>query len=115
MGKISLEDVQPGMILAGEVKERGGCVLLSAGVEITEKHLDIFRKWGVSEADIQGVSKQDVIPLASPLLDPALLQQAEVQAQELFRHTDLQHLAVRELFRLSILRLAQDKSGAQDL
>jgi hypothetical protein len=109
MGKISLEDLRPGMILAGEVKERSGRVLLCAGVEITEKHLDIFKKWGISGADIQGVTQEDM----TPQLDPAVLQQAEMEAQELFRHTDRQHLAVIELLRLTTLRLAQYESGGQ--
>jgi hypothetical protein len=105
MGKIRLEAVRPGMVLAGDVTERSGRVLLRRSTEITEKHLDILRKWGVSEVDLQGTTPEEEATSVQP--DPAILQEAESRAGELFRHTDRGHPAVSELFRLCTLRLAQ--------
>ena len=59
MGKVNLENLKPGMILAAKVTERGGRVLLGAGMELTEKHISIFRKWGITEADVQNISQEE--------------------------------------------------------
>jgi hypothetical protein len=65
MGVISLDAIKPGMILAGDVKDRNSRALLSTGAEITEKHLRIFKMWGILEAHIQGESKK--MPIRKPL------------------------------------------------
>jgi hypothetical protein len=108
MGKISFEALKPEMKLAGDVIERTGRVLLRAGTEITEKHLDILRKWGVTEVDAEGATVEVPAEDLQPL-DPAVLHEAENRAQALFRHTDSNHPAVRELLRLCTLRLVRHK------
>lgn len=109
MGIINLEDIQPGMILNGDIKDRSGRLLLGAGSELTTKHLKIFKAWGVTEADIQGIEKEEVAVRATAQTDPLLLEKAEAEARELFRHTDLEHPFIKELFRLFTLRMVQQK------
>ena len=104
MGKINLSDIQPGMKLAADVKDRAGRLLLGAGSEITEKHLKVFKIWGVTEADIEGVEKEEIVAQATAQLDPVLLAEAEQKAKQLFRHTDQTHPFIEELFRLTTLR-----------
>ena len=110
MGIINLEDIEPGMVLDAEVKERGGRVLLGAGSEITEKHIRVFHTWGVTEDDIRGIEKEDVAVKTTAQLDPLLVQEAEAQCRELFRHTDPEHPCIKELFRLVTLQMVRDKS-----
>jgi hypothetical protein len=100
MGIINLENISPGMILAANVQERSGRILISSGTEITEKHLHILRTWGVTEADIQGASKEDLEAQALSQIDPVLIRKVEEQAKSLFRHLDPQDAVVRELYRL---------------
>ncbi|NVL91299.1 MAG: hypothetical protein HWN69_10000 [Desulfobacterales bacterium] len=114
MGIINLEDIQPGMILDAEVKDRSGRLLLGAGSEITEKHLRIFKMWGVTEADIRGIEKEEIAVETAAEIDPLLLQEAEAQGRELFHHTDLEHPFIKELFRLFTLRMVRQKSGGDD-
>ena len=71
MGLINLENIEAGMVLAAEAKARNGRVLLPAGATVTEKHLGIFKAWGVTEADIQGVTRRDVPPRPRRSLTPA--------------------------------------------
>lgn len=100
MGVISLDAVNPGMVLAGDVKDRNGRILLSAGSEITEKHLRIFKMWGILSVQIQGSEKEDLSPKATVEIDPIRLQRVEQSVKELFRHNDLNHPFIKELFRL---------------
>lgn len=107
MGKVNLDDIKPGMKLEKDVQERSGRVLLRAGTEITERHLNIFRTWGVVEADIESMSHEEAAAQAARELDPEVLKAAEASIEPLFAHTDANHAVVRELKRLCILRHAR--------
>lgn len=116
MGIINVEDIKPGMVLAEAVKDRRGRILLNVGNPITEKQLKILKMWGITEADIQDVEREEVVAKAVAELDPSLLQEAGSRVQELFRHTDPEHPVVHELFRLCLLRAARRalKGGTHD-
>jgi hypothetical protein len=100
MGMILLDDIKPGMILNNNLKDRSGRILLGEGTEITEKHLRIFKMWGILEADIQGVDRESVVQKAIIPIDPALEKEIEAELSQEFRHTDRQHPFIKELFRV---------------
>lgn len=104
MGKVNLENLRPGMILAAKVVERGGRVLLGAGMELTEKHINIFRKWGVTEADVQNISQEEAAATKTAQLDPRLLEEAETRMAKLFQLTDRKDPFISELSRLCTIR-----------
>ena len=54
MGKIFLENIKPGMILAQDVHDCNGRFLLSKGLHLSEKHLRILKIWGISELEVCG-------------------------------------------------------------
>lgn len=110
MGKINLENLKPGMVLAANVIERGGRVLLGAGVELTEKHISIFRKWGITEADVQNVTQEEVMAVVTSQLDPWVLREAEDRMTKLFHLTDRNHPFVQELCQLCTVRWIRQKS-----
>ncbi len=115
MAKINLQDIRPGMVLESDLKDRNGHVLLGSNNTITEKHLKIFKMWGVTEANIQGVKKEDVTAKAVSHLDPALLKEIEEKTRERFRHVNMQHPFNDELFRLLTIRFARRKpEGGQE-
>ena len=107
MGQISLEDVQPGMVLASDVFAARDRLLLAAGAEISERHLRIFRTWGVGAVDVEGVTRDDIAARAAAGLDPGARAAVEARVQTLFRRTDREHPVVRELMELTILRLVR--------
>ena len=104
MGKLNLDDIKPGMKIEKDVLERSGRILLRAGTEITERHLNIFRTWGVTEAEIESMSREDAAAQSGRELDPEVLQAAEAFIDPLFAHTDSNHAAVRELKQVCVLR-----------
>jgi hypothetical protein len=110
MGLINLENMEPGMILGRDITNRTGLVLLRAGQEITEKHLKILRTWGITEADIKGIEKEEIVNKAVAEIDPQILEEAKIKACEILRHTDQEHPFIKELFRLITLRLARNLS-----
>jgi len=106
VGTVAIENIETGMVLASDVRDRSGRMLLGAGAELTQKHLVIFHTWGVLEADISGQGSQaaDQIPAD---VDPLQLAAAEEALAALFRHTNRSHPAVIELMRLAALRKVQ--------
>jgi len=104
MGTINLEDIQPGMILEEAVEDRSGRTLLGAGEEVTERHLRIFKMWGVTEAAIKNVGEEDVSAKTAASVDPVRLQDVQKTLRESFRHTDMGHAFNKEFFRLLSLR-----------
>lgn len=106
MAVLPLDILQVGMTLKAAVCDRSGRMLLPAGIELEEKHLKIFRTWGVSEADIEGDSEDaettdDILSLTG---DPVVIAAAQNEVERLFMHNDPQHLMIHELMRICVAR-----------
>jgi len=107
VGKVAVENIETGMVLAGDVYDRSGRMLLGAGAELTQKHLVIFRTWGVLEADIVGQGNDETADQIPADVDPLDLAAAEGALAPLFRHTNQSHPAIVELKRFAALRKVQ--------
>jgi hypothetical protein len=107
MGSINVGDLQVGMVLASEVKNMNGQLLMPSGLTINEKHLGLLKAWGITEVEVQGVNKEDVATQAAAQLDPAILAEAEAKTKELFHHANMHHAAIAELITLCTLRKAR--------
>ena len=107
MGMLNLDDIEPGMTLGRDIVNRNGLVLLKAEEQITERHLRILKMWGVTEADIKGVGKEDIEQKTAAEIDPRILEEAAARVNDLFRHADRGQPFINELARLVTLRLAR--------
>ncbi len=105
MAPMRLENAQPGMELAADVTDRNGQLLARAGKEISEKELRLFKMWGVIEIEIAGGEGDDG---AGATMDAEVLPEHEEAAKEFFRHTDLEHELMVQLFRECARRLARE-------
>lgn len=108
MALVHTDNLTPGMVLSRSICDRSGRLLLPAGAELTEKHLSIFRMWGVLEAEIVGETVAAEEPEVAPNeeLDPALVAKAREEVELLFVHNDPEHPAIKELMRVCIGRRA---------
>ncbi len=111
MANIDLANLQPGMILNSDVITNIGRLLLPAGTEVSEEHLNVFRTWGITEVDIQSDTKPDITAVDIAQVDPVLLQELETELSELFRHTDREHPVIKKLYRLCIARKVSNEPG----
>lgn len=105
MAMLSIDNLEAGMVLAKDVLDRNGRMLLGAGAELTQKHLVTFRTWGVTEAAIEGIEEEEeaLTPLPADV-DPEALAAAEEQLLPLFSLAGTEHPAMRELLRLAALK-----------
>jgi hypothetical protein len=104
MTKVKIKDLQEGMILAGDVKDQNGMLIVSQGQSISEKHLRTFKTWGITEIDIEGNmgDRAEVGPAEKNAV--IVSEEVKEKVDELFRYTDKQHPATVELMELCILR-----------
>ena len=101
MGIIHIDKLKPGMVLDQEVRDINGRLLLKKEKEIQSSHIRIFRIWGVTEVDIRGNNGSKDASTGPE--DPELVEKIKETTKDLFRHVDLEHPAVKEIFRISVL------------
>lgn len=103
MAKLTIGDIEAGMILASDVKDRAGRVLLKSGIELVEKHLKILKSWGVVQVEIAGGERVTAYQMVIEH-HPELQQEAEGIVKELFRHVDSEHPLFLELIPIWVKR-----------
>lgn len=101
MGTILIDNLAAGMIVAHDVCDRSGRLLLGAGVELNDKYLRMLRAWGIMEVPI--AEQQEGAPNCDEIVSQQL-QAREAELRPLFRNVNLAHPAMGELFRLCLLR-----------
>jgi hypothetical protein len=94
------------MTLANDIHDRAGRLLLGAGVELNQKHLTIFRTWGVMEVDIVGSEDSDQSIHLPPEVTHEQLEAALTALEPLFRNSNREHPIMRELLHLAAARKA---------
>ncbi len=106
MGLTQIDNLEAGMTLANDVHDRAGRLLLGAGVELSQKHLTIFRTWGVMEVDIAGPEDGDQNSHLPAEVTHEQMDAAMTALAPLFRNSDQGHPVMRELLRLAAVRKA---------
>lgn len=109
MALIKIEGIQAGMVLQRDIKDRSGRMLLPAGASVTDKHLNVFRTWGITEAHVRGEKDGAEAAAATASLDDLdadLVARARDELTRLFSQTDREHPLMKELFTLAVARAA---------
>jgi len=115
VGRINASGIKPGMVLAEDLYGPRGRFLMPKGTRIEERHIKVMKAWGVAEAAIEGVSREDAAAEATASIDAAFLEPASALADRLFLRVDNENEVIRELKRLSLLRAASKLSGGETL
>ena len=102
-----IDQLKPGMILATDVTDVNGRLLLSKGVAIEPKHLNIFKMWGVPEVQVQHAEGGETE--AAPVADPESMRRVAESLMPSFAKNDLNHPAVAEIFRQAVIH--RSRSG----
>ncbi|MFW5734210.1 MAG: HDOD domain-containing protein [Oceanidesulfovibrio sp.] len=106
MGMIFIDDLTTGMTLAEDLHGPNGRLLLPKSTTLQEKHLRIFKIWGVTQANIKGLEQDSCLASSLETLDPEILEKSDHYAQRLFRFCDRSDPVIEELCRLATLRTA---------
>jgi len=100
MNAVKTDKLMPGHIVAEEVRDINGRLLLARGNQIEPNHIRVFKIWGISEVQV------DVAPSRQAALDPELNAELTEQVQKnmmvLCRHLDMEHPAIKEIYKLAV-------------
>ena len=107
MGLITIDKLQPGMILDTEVSDRTGRVLLKCGCELTEWHIGKLASSGVTEVDIVGGDSSS--ENGDENITPEMMQQSTDALDPAFALVDKEWDVMKELHRLAVLKDARKK------
>jgi len=102
MGIIHVDRLKENMVLSEDVRDLNTRLLLAKDLKIQSKHVRILKMWGITEVSVV-TDEQDYEETTTKEIDPELLERIEESTKHLFHHVDLEHPAMQELFRLSVL------------
>jgi len=112
MGTINISDLRAGMVLAAEVRNLNGQVLLGAGTAISAEQVRTLKAWGIMEVDVAGLDRAAVTREATASLNPQVKAKVKAELDQLFSRTNREHPAMEELHRLAVLRKGAQHSGS---
>lgn len=105
MTRINRKDLSVRMVTAEDVHDRNGRLLLNTETELTEKHLRVFKLWGIIDVaihqlvDKEGNRGEDEI--VGSIHNP-LLEKEKEKMKSLFRYTNPEHPFIKSLFQLAV-------------
>ena len=97
MGIKRLEELKAGMVLASNLVARDGRLLFKGGTALEERHLELLKRVGVTEADVKADASA---------LDPAVLQEVEDYVRDFFLYANPDLEPVIVMFRIALERTA---------
>src|SRR6056297_2234278 len=112
MDKVSIQQLNPGMILSQDVKDPNGRLLAAAGQEISGKLIRVFKIWGVGDLRVQAA---DSSAQAEPEIPADIRRKAEDITSYRFQFNDLNDPFVYELFRIAVDKKARQLLENPDL
>lgn len=103
-----VDDLVAGMILAENVNDSQGRLLIPGGTELTDRHLRAFALWGVMAVRVRGAGGEEE---AEPEVSPEAVAAARELVLPRFVHNDLQHPLIAVLLEQCIHREARRIAG----
>jgi len=106
MARMLLETLTAGMKLSKPVFNMNGVLLLRAGEVLTAKHLDIFKTWGIREADVLREDGTEPEAPVEATASPEVRAAAERQMAHRFRRANVTaDAAMADIMRVATRRL----------
>jgi len=102
MGIVHVDRLKENMVLSEDVRDLNTRLLLSKNLKIQSKHIRTLKMWGITEVNVV-LDDPDFEEPTTKKIDPETLEKIKESTKKLFHHVDLEHPAMQELFRLSVV------------
>jgi len=113
MSIVNTSNIREDMTLSQDIRDLRGRLLLKKGQKIKRDHIRVFKMWGVTEVNVFGDPGMEAA--ADSIAATEVIESVEKRTRPRFRHVDLDHPAIAELFRLSVLsRIQNNPFDAED-
>lgn len=117
MGMLNMNDLKAGMVLAQSAVNRHGTVILAEDNILTEKHINYFKTWGISEVDIKDIDCDQVIKQEMETLSNDVVESIERELDELFppfEDNPVMEKIYKIVKKVSLKRAANQTNGSTD-
>lgn len=111
MPLVTGDQVRAGMVVASDVTDRRGRLLIPAGSTLSERHVQALRMWGVTHLEVEGDEPEDIAPIDG---DPAVVAAAEASVDAILDHNDAAHPFIAVLRKTAVKREAEALSRGGD-
>jgi len=102
MHDVQIDQLRVGDVVAGDVRDVSGKVLVRKGLVLTARHLRALRMWGTATVAIDGEDQSAPAPAVT--ISPAEEAQARAALERRFRLAPVTHPAMARLFDISLKR-----------
>lgn len=109
MPTLGTELLEPGMILSEPACGPRGNVLLGKGVQLSARHIEALRNWGVDSVKIEGQLAEAVDTLED--LSASKLARIKAQVMPRFAHARLDNPLMARLLAYALRQQAQLHNG----
>jgi hypothetical protein len=100
---VAVDDLEVGMILAEDVLDQQGRLLLPSGSDLTDRHLRAFQMMGILAVKVRGTGAEP----PEPVLSPEILAEAEARVRARLHNNDLEQPVIAEIYRFAVQREAR--------
>ncbi|MBE9545861.1 MAG: hypothetical protein IMF10_00025 [Proteobacteria bacterium] len=84
MGALNINDIKVGMVLAQDVRNKHGIILLKEGRILAERDITVLKTWGITEVSIKDVDRDQVVKEEMEALPNDVVESIEKELDELF-------------------------------
>jgi hypothetical protein len=95
------------MIVAADVKNIDGMLLLPSGCELKERQINILQAWGVAEIEVENTVETEAAADPFAKIPPEVVAALTTELKALFWQPDETNPVFTEIFRLMLLRRAK--------
>lgn len=103
MATIDVSHAQAGMVLAADILDKRGRLLIPAGKELSERHVGALAQWGVDRIEVEGDGPEGA---AGGEIEPWAVDQAASEIDLLFSRVNRQHPMMESLAEACVQRRA---------
>jgi len=111
MPLIRLKDLETGLLIAADVRDSHGRLLIKAGIRISTKHLQIFKMWGIYEVDIEQnghIPSPEGSDGLEQTYSAAVVSRAEAEIVRRFLLSDSEDPVIQELRDICLQRTMRE-------
>jgi hypothetical protein len=84
MGILNINELKEGMVLAADVKNKHGNIMIRQGMTLSEKHVMLLKAWGITEADVEGADRDQLHEEEMRTVSPEVIETIEKNLREFF-------------------------------
>ncbi len=106
MGRVTVKNLQEGMVLEEDLRAPNGRFILGKGATLKDKYIRMFKIWGITGADVEGIEEEEVVRRAR--LEEEALRQARLYVDGYFPPGDGEDACAAAVRSFCVRRFAEE-------